>query len=229
MWLLRNAAKLTPKKLGFPVQARLFKSTARATFLEFKPFQHWKISKFNALSPMTTLKSRISFRKFTTNNNPEGETKAIVGYWYLVSAALVFSIVILGGVTRLTESGLSIVEWNLIRGMKAPSSEQEWIEEFEKYKQFPEFKLLNSGMNLEEFKKIFYFEWAHRNLGRFIGLSFVLPGLFFATRGYMSKAIKKRSFVIASLIGFQGLLGWLMVKSGLRDEILQNRSFYVYR
>ncbi|KAL2919545.1 Cytochrome c oxidase assembly protein cox15 [Polyrhizophydium stewartii] len=147
-------------------------------------------------------------------------TRPIVGYWYLFSGALVFSIVALGGLTRLTESGLSIVEWNVIKGMKPPQSQQEWEEEFEKYKQFPEYKLLNHHMTLSEFKFIFYMEWAHRMLGRFIGLSFILPGAYFAYKGYMTRGIQRVSLVVATLIGMQGVLGWLMVKSGLSDELL---------
>ena len=89
-----------------------------------------------------------------------------VGRWFLFSSSLVFGIVILGGVTRLTESGLSITEWNLIKGIKPPQSEEDWDLEFTKYKQFPEFKLLNNQITMEEFKKIFYMEWAHRMWGR---------------------------------------------------------------
>lgn len=151
-------------------------------------------------------------------------TKKHVAYWYLFSAFLVFGIVVLGGVTRLTESGLSIVEWNLIRGMKPPSSEQEWEAEFEKYKAFPEYKLLNHNMNLQEFKRIFYMEWAHRMWGRAIGLAFIIPGVYFAARGFMTNAIKIRSLVIAGMIGTQGAFGWLMVKSGLDDEIVKRKD-----
>ncbi|KAG0230671.1 Cytochrome c oxidase assembly protein cox15 [Actinomortierella wolfii] len=145
--------------------------------------------------------------------------KPIVGYWMLTISAMTFGIVVLGGVTRLTESGLSIVEWNLIKGMKPPRSQAEWEEEFEKYKQFPEYKVLNHGMTLEEFKRIFYYEWSHRMLGRAIGAAFILPGLFFAARGMLSKELSRRSLVIGGLIGFQGALGWFMVKSGLNEEL----------
>jgi cytochrome c oxidase assembly protein subunit 15 len=165
---------------------------------------------------------QISEEKFKEEETTK--TKPIVGYWYLFSGFLVFGIVILGGVTRLTESGLSIVEWNLIKGMKPPTSEQEWLEEFDKYKQFPEYKLLNHNISLDEFKRIFYFEWAHRMWGRAIGLAFIIPGLWFASRGYMSSAIKKRSFIVACMIGTQGLFGWLMVKSGLDEDIVKNRE-----
>ncbi|KAF9978331.1 Cytochrome c oxidase assembly protein cox15 [Actinomortierella ambigua] len=147
--------------------------------------------------------------------------KPIVGYWMLTISAMTFGIVVLGGVTRLTESGLSIVEWNLIKGMKPPRSQAEWEEEFEKYKQFPEYKVLNHGMSIDEFKRIFYYEWSHRMLGRAIGAAFILPGLFFAARGMLSKQLARRSLVIGGLIGFQGFLGWYMVKSGLNEELAQ--------
>ncbi|KAJ3333442.1 Cytochrome c oxidase assembly protein cox15 [Blyttiomyces sp. JEL0837] len=107
--------------------------------------------------------------------------------------------------TRLTESGLSIVEWNLIKGMKPPANEAEWNVEFEKYKQFPEYKLLNHNITLNEFKFIFFMEWGHRMLGRFIGLAFIIPGIYFAARGYMSPAMRMRSLVVATLIGGQSL------------------------
>ncbi|TPX48909.1 adenylate kinase [Synchytrium endobioticum] len=147
-------------------------------------------------------------------------TRPIVGYWYLFSGCLVFGIVVLGGLTRLTESGLSIVEWNLFRGMKPPTSQAEWDEEFAKYKTSPEYQLMNRRMTLDEFKFIFYMEWAHRMWGRAIGLSFIIPGVFFASRGYMSRGIKRVSLVVGSLIGCQGVLGWYMVKSGLKEELL---------
>ncbi|KND05047.1 uncharacterized protein SPPG_00724 [Spizellomyces punctatus DAOM BR117] len=155
------------------------------------------------------------------DHQEEAPSKPIVGWWYLFSGSLVFGIVAIGGLTRLTESGLSIVEWNLIKGMKPPRSQQEWEEEFEKYKQFPEYKLLNHHMTLPEFKSIFYMEWAHRMVGRFIGLSFIIPGAYFAYKGHMSKIIRNRSLLVAALIGGQGLLGWYMVKSGLSDEIME--------
>ncbi|KAI8604342.1 COX15/CtaA family [Dissophora ornata] len=146
--------------------------------------------------------------------------KPIVGYWMLTISAMTFGIVVVGGMTRLTESGLSIVEWNLIKGMKPPRSQAEWEEEFEKYKQFPEYKILNHGMSIEEFKRIFYYEWSHRMLGRAIGAAFILPGLYFASRGMLSRNIARRSLIIGGLIGFQGALGWYMVKSGLDEQLM---------
>ncbi|KAJ3041143.1 Cytochrome c oxidase assembly protein cox15 [Rhizophlyctis rosea] len=105
--------------------------------------------------------------------------------------------------------------------MKPPRSQEEWEAEFEKYKQFPEYKLLNHHMTLSEFKSIFYMEWAHRMVGRFIGLAFIVPGAYFAWRGYMTKSIRNRSLLVATLIGGQGLLGWYMVKSGLSEELME--------
>lgn len=130
-----------------------------------------------------------------------------------------FGIVVLGGLTRLTESGLSIVEWNLIKGMKPPRSTEEWEEEFNKYKQFPEYKVLNHHMELDEFKKIFYMEWAHRMWGRGIGLAFLLPAAYYAYRGHLKGALGRRVLAIGGLIGFQGALGWYMVKSGLDESL----------
>ena len=183
--------------------------------------------RFKALASSINLKLRgmsQSISSSTAQQLRSAETENVVAHWMLFCASLVFAIVILGGVTRLTESGLSITEWNVIRGMKPPTNEREWNEEFEKYKQFPEYKLLNKGMTMEEFKRIFYYEWAHRNLGRFIGVAFVLPAIYFGYTNKMNTAIKKRSVVIASLIGFQGLLGWLMVRSGLDDNIIKNKD-----
>ncbi|KAG0086751.1 Cytochrome c oxidase assembly protein cox15 [Podila epicladia] len=162
----------------------------------------------------------ISSSTTATKVASEVVVKPVVGYWMLTISAMTFGIVVVGGMTRLTESGLSIVEWNLIRGMKPPRSQAEWDEEFEKYKQFPEYKILNHGMTIEEFKRIFYYEWSHRMLGRAIGAAFILPGLFFAARGMLSKNIARRSLIIGGLIGFQGALGWYMVKSGLDEQLM---------
>ncbi|KAI8801736.1 cytochrome oxidase assembly protein-domain-containing protein [Cladochytrium replicatum] len=149
--------------------------------------------------------------------------RPIVGYWMLFSASLVFGIIVLGGLTRLTESGLSITEWKPVTGALPPRTQEEWNVEFEKYKNFPEFIKLKRNMTLDEFKFIFYMEWAHRNVGRLIGVLFAVPFAFFALRkGYMTKPVKTRSFIITGLIGFQGLLGWLMVSSGLQPHLLED-------
>ncbi|KAI9499089.1 COX15/CtaA family [Zychaea mexicana] len=148
-------------------------------------------------------------------------TKPVVAYWLYFNAGLVYAIVVVGGLTRLTESGLSITEWNVISGMKPPRSEQEWRDEFEKYKQFPEYKILNRHMTLDEFKNIFYWEWSHRMIGRFIGAAFILPGLYFASRGYMTRRVAKQTFGITCMLGFQGFMGWYMVKSGLNQALME--------
>ncbi|ORX78176.1 COX15-CtaA-domain-containing protein [Basidiobolus meristosporus CBS 931.73] len=153
-------------------------------------------------------------------------THPIVGYWLIGIGVMVFAIVVIGGVTRLTESGLSIVEWNLVTGIRPPITQAEWEAEFEKYKQFPEYKMLNKerGMTLEEFKFIFFFEWAHRLWGRVIGAAFILPAAYFAYKGHMSRAVSKRVLALGGLLGFQGALGWYMVKSGLAQEIVENKG-----
>lgn len=123
--------------------------------------------------------------------------------------------IMLGGATRLTHSGLSIVEWKPITGILPPLSEDAWMEEFSKYKQFPEYNLVNSDMSLSGFKFIFFMEYAHRLLGRLIGLFFFLPLIYFWMRGTLPSFVKKMS-LLTSLLGMgQGFMGWYMVKSGL--------------
>ncbi len=135
--------------------------------------------------------------------------------WLTLCAILVFAMVILGGVTRLTDSGLSMVNWHPIHGTVPPISDQEWLEEFENYKQSPEFIKLNSHMNVDDFKGIFYFEYSHRMLGRLIGLVFFFPMLFFIFTKQIKKPEIPKYILMLFLGGFQGLLGWYMVKSGL--------------
>ena len=139
--------------------------------------------------------------------------------WLHMSLILVFSIIIVGGLTRLTNSGLSITEWELFKGIFPPMNDKSWLKYFNQYKQIPQYKLLNFNMSLNEFKVIFYWEYAHRLLARLIGLFFLIPLIYF----YFSKKIKKRHinicFLIFSLIVFQGFIGWYMVKSGLVKDI----------
>ncbi|KAF9417882.1 Cytochrome c oxidase assembly protein cox15 [Entomortierella beljakovae] len=190
---------------------------ARSTALMIRTrFQSTIASSASAAGSSATTAAAVN----ATKVGSDMVVRPVVGYWMFTISAMTFAIVVLGGLTRLTESGLSIVEWNLIKGMKPPRSQAEWDEEFNKYKQFPEYKLLNHGMTLEEFKRIFYYEWSHRMLGRAIGAAFILPGLFFAARGMFTKNIARRSLIIGSLIGFQGALGWYMVKSGLDEELM---------
>ncbi|KAK8046535.1 Cytochrome oxidase assembly protein [Apiospora saccharicola] len=149
---------------------------------------------------------------------PETNSKA-VGYWLLGSAASVFGIVVFGGLTRLTESGLSITEWRPVTGSLWPQSQAHWESEFEKYRASPEFKMLNSHMDLAEFKKIYFMEWAHRLWGRVIGMSFVLPTIYFIARRRVTKRMALNLVGISGLIGFQGVIGWWMVASGLKDDL----------
>jgi cytochrome c oxidase assembly protein subunit 15 len=141
-----------------------------------------------------------------------------VAAWLLACAALVFLIVVVGGVTRLTRSGLSIVEWQPLIGALPPLSEAHWQELFAKYRQTPEFRLVNFDMTLEGFKTIFWWEYLHRLLGRVIGLVFLLPFLYFVWKKRVDRPLAFKLFGIFLLGGLQGALGWFMVKSGLVDD-----------
>ena len=142
--------------------------------------------------------------------------KKNIAAWLLGIYAMIFVMVIVGGVTRLTRSGLSIVEWKPITGVLPPLSQDAWRIQFEKYKQFPEFKRVNSKMNLEEFKFIFFWEYIHRLLGRLIGLVFFIPFVYFWVRGRLSEDRLLPKTALAFLLGgAQGFMGWYMVKSGL--------------
>lgn len=141
-----------------------------------------------------------------------------VAAWLLACCALVFAMVVVGGVTRLTHSGLSIVEWQPIVGALPPLDEAGWQETFGKYKQTPEYRLVNPGMRLEGFKGIFWWEYVHRLLGRLIGAAFLLPLLWFALRGRIARALTWKFAVIFGLGALQGALGWYMVQSGLVDN-----------
>lgn len=140
-----------------------------------------------------------------------------IAVWLTVVAALIFAMVVVGGVTRLTRSGLSIVEWNPIMGAIPPLTETQWQSEFDKYRETPEYRQVNAGMALGEFKRIYWVEWAHRLLGRLIGLAFLLPLLYFAVRRRLSRALAPHLTAIFVLGGLQGALGWFMVQSGLID------------
>lgn len=147
-----------------------------------------------------------------------------VGYWLIGTSGLVFGIVVLGGLTRLTESGLSITEWRPVTGTLPPMNQQEWEEEFEKYKESPEFKQLNSHIDLDEFKFIFFMEWIHRLWGRAIGAVFLFPAVYFMATRKTSGRVNKRLVGLLALLGFQGFIGWWMVKSGLDQEQLEARK-----
>ncbi|KAH9843661.1 cytochrome oxidase assembly [Rhodofomes roseus] len=143
-----------------------------------------------------------------------------VAGWLIASSVLVFTVIVVGGVTRLTESGLSITEWRPITGILPPLSQAEWDAEFTKYKATPEFKLLNHSITLDEFKDIFYMEWGHRVLGRLIGITFVGPLAYFILSNRLTATLPKQLLGISLLIGAQGVLGWYMVKSGLEESLM---------
>ena len=146
-----------------------------------------------------------------------------VGWWLLGTAGLVYSIVVLGGLTRLTESGLSITEWKPVTGAVPPLNDADWQSEFDLYKESPEFKILNAHLSLDEFKFIYNMEWSHRQLGRTIGLVFVLPAAYMIVAKRYPAAFKARLAGIAGLIGTQGFIGWWMVASGLEKDLTNPR------
>ena len=147
----------------------------------------------------------------------ETDSRAIAR-WLQLCAALVFLIVVVGGITRLTRSGLSIVEWKPITGVLPPLNEGEWNEEFTKYRSSPEFRLINHSMQLAEFKNIFWWEFTHRLLARLIGVIFLIPFLWFLARKKIRGYMAGKLTLIFILGGLQGFLGWYMVKSGLVND-----------
>ncbi|WP_417624105.1 COX15/CtaA family protein [Paremcibacter congregatus] len=149
---------------------------------------------------------------WTNRNNRQ------IANWLFFVCAMIFCMVIVGGVTRLTESGLSIVDWRPVAGILPPLSEAAWLKEFEAYKQYPEYQKVNHGMSLDEFKNIFYWEYSHRLLGRLIGIVFFIPFVLFLVKGKVSGSLQPKLWAMLVLGGLQGLLGWWMVKSGLVDH-----------
>lgn len=138
--------------------------------------------------------------------------------WLLFVAVLVFVMVVVGGITRLTESGLSITEWKPISGAIPPLSHADWLDAFEKYKQIPEYQQVNRGMSLSDFQFIFFWEWVHRLLGRLIGLAFALPLAWFAWKRAIPAGYGPRLLALLALGGLQGAIGWWMVASGLSER-----------
>ncbi len=151
----------------------------------------------------------------STTSNKDRKAIAI---WLLTCCAVIFGMIILGGVTRLTGSGLSMVEWAPIMGILPPLNDKEWQEAFYLYQQFPEYQLKNFHMSVHDFKSIFWFEYGHRLLGRSIGIFFLLPFLYFLFKGKIEKALTPKLIAMFVLGGLQGLMGWYMVKSGLIND-----------
>lgn len=146
-------------------------------------------------------------------------------WWMWGTAAWVYTMVVIGGITRLTRSGLSMTEWKF-GGERPPTTQEHWQEEFDKYRASPEFKHIHSSMTLEEFKFIFWMEYGHRMWGRMLGVAFLVPGAYFTARGYINAALAKRLGLLFFMGGTQGLVGWWMVRSGLKEpseEWLQPR------
>jgi cytochrome c oxidase assembly protein subunit 15 len=160
----------------------------------------------------------IGHEQILSSSASSGRTAAL-RLWLCTVAGLIFAMVLVGGATRLTESGLSIVEWKPVTGALPPLSQQAWQAEFEKYQAIPQYQALNKGMSLEGFKAIYWWEWSHRLLGRVIGAAFLLPFLWFLWRGAIPHSLRPRLWGIFALGAFQGAVGWWMVASGLAARI----------
>src|SRR3954465_2938960 len=161
---------------------------------------------------------RAASRKTKNMDFIERRQRAI-RLWLYPVAALIFAMVLVGGATRLTESGLSIVEWKPVTGALPPLGETAWQAGFDKYKAIPQFQHLNSAMTLGEFKTIFWWEWTHRLMGRLIGAAFLLPFLWFLAKGWIGGGLRRRLWTIFGLGALQGAVGWWMVASGLADRV----------
>ncbi len=140
-------------------------------------------------------------------------------YWLITLIILLISMIIIGGLTRLTDSGLSITKWDLFKGIFWPQNLQEWQNHFSLYKEIPQFKLINPDMTLDEFKYIYFWEWFHRILGRAIGIFFLIPFIYFIYKKTFTTEYNYKFFLIFILISFQGFIGWYMVTSGLVDDV----------
>lgn len=149
------------------------------------------------------------------DQNSSSAQNRLIAYWLLIVSAMVFLMVMVGGATRLTESGLSIVQWKPISGILPPMTQDSWQTAFEEYKKIPEYQKINKGMSLQEFKGIYWWEYSHRLLGRAIGLVFALPFAWFLLRRRIPKGYGPRFTLLLALGGLQGLIGWWMVASGL--------------
>lgn len=146
-------------------------------------------------------------------------SRKAVGVWLLAIALIILAMVTIGGLTRITGSGLSITEWDPIMGAIPPLNDAQWAEAFAKYQKIPQYVLENRGMSLDAFKGIFWWEWTHRFLGRFLGVAFFLPFLWFAWKGAIRKSDWPRMLLLFVLGGLQGFIGWWMVQSGLETRV----------
>lgn len=151
------------------------------------------------------------------SSNSEHRTPLHLVVWLAVVCVVIYLMIVVGGVTRLTQSGLSMVDWQPIMGVVPPLSAEDWQETFDAYRQYPEYQKINRGMSLDEFKQIFYWEYGHRVLGRLIGVIYFLPLVVFLMMGRVERRWQPRLWIAFVLGGLQGLMGWYMVKSGLVD------------
>lgn len=161
---------------------------------------------------------KLSLR-FQPSLQARPERSRAAGLWLFVIAALVFAMVVVGGATRLTDSGLSITEWRPVTGAVPPLTQAGWAAEFEKYRRIPEYRLVNAGMSLAEFQTIYWWEWAHRFLGRVIGLAFAVPFAVFLLMRRIPVGLVGRCWLLLGLGGLQGAVGWWMVSSGLSERV----------
>ncbi|MEM8878728.1 MAG: COX15/CtaA family protein [Pseudomonadota bacterium] len=159
----------------------------------------------------------LAFQDTTKTGGPA--VRPIVRLWFWSLALAVLAMVVVGGATRLTDSGLSIVEWRPVTGVLPPFSTEAWLLELEKYRQIPEYQQINRGMSLEEFKFIYWWEWGHRFLGRLVGVLFLIPFIFFLWRGWLDRKTMWLSLAAFGLGGIQGAIGWWMVASGLTERV----------
>ncbi len=155
----------------------------------------------------------------STAISPFWRSRRAVGFWLLAVAAIIVGMVTLGGLTRITGSGLSITEWDPIMGAIPPLNDAQWHEAFAKYQLIPQYRLENHGMSLDAFKAIFWWEWTHRFLGRLLGVVFFVPFVWFAWTGAIARREWSRMLLLFALGGLQGFVGWWMVESGLETRV----------
>ncbi|KAG9448795.1 hypothetical protein H6P81_008760 [Aristolochia fimbriata] len=222
----------TASKESAPVASRFFSSKpSAASLVEGRSFlfgfrsvqkgYSWSFQRnmsSTAASILTASKAEVpkTGLRLLVTGGPQAQK--MVGIWLFGCAAWVFSMVILGGVTRLTRSGLSMTDWKFT-GSLPPLSEDDWLLEFEKYQQSPEYQRVNKGMKVEDFKFIYWMEYAHRMWGRGLGVAFTLPFAYFLAKGFITQQLGLRLSALFALGAGQGLIGWWMVKSGLEEPV----------
>jgi cytochrome c oxidase assembly protein subunit 15 len=198
------------------LQSKMLECGARHARSPRRPRERRSAQEVDIHSPSLDRAAHASSRLDSPGAAARGS--GLVAAWLVACAALIFAMVVVGGVTRLTHSGLSIVEWQPIVGTLPPLDDAQWQETFAKYQQTPEYKLVNKGMSIEAFKGIFWWEYFHRLLGRLIGLVFVAPLVWLALTRRIDRPLAMRLLGIFVLGGLQGAMGWYMVKSGLVDD-----------